>query len=515
MSSGPPAASLGPIADRVSEALARLERERVVERLWAHDHTLWSEDPTEISDRLGWLTVAEEMTAHVAHLEAFAAAAHADGIRDVVLLGMGGSSLAPEVLGGAYAGATRARLHVLDTTDPGEIAAVESRLEAAHTLFVVASKSGTTIETRSHLDYFWAKQPDGAHFVAITDPGSELETLARERAFRGVFANPPEIGGRYSALSYFGLVPAALLGIELAPVLGTAIEAQRACASKDLRSNPGAWLGAVLGAAAEAGRDKLTLVIADEVAELGGWIEQLVAESTGKGGRGILPVDGEPLGAPEVYGADRLFVAIGDVREAAALEALERAGHPVVRLPFEAVTQLGAEFFRWEFATAVAGHLLGIQPFDQPNVQQAKDATARILAGVEIDAGTPSLDEVLSTVQPGDYIAILAFAARTNETERALREAQRRLRDRYRVATTVGYGPRFLHSTGQLHKGGSNCGVFLAIESREDADVEIPGRPYTFGELKHAQALGDLDSLRALGRRVARVALADLDGVAR
>ena len=510
--------SLGPLDAPVSNAVAALAAGDVTGRLWGRDHTVWADDPTEISDRLGWLTVGEDMIEQVEDLEAFAASAAADGIAHVVLLGMGGSSLAPEVLATSLERPPgqpgQPELIVLDTTDPAEIAAVEARIDLARTLFVVASKSGTTLETLSHLAYFWERVPDGAHFVCITDPGTPLEATARERGFRRVFANPPEIGGRYSALSYFGLVPAALVGVDLAALLDSAVEMRHACDScVPAADNPGAWLGAALGAAAQAGRDKCTLVLPEGVAAFGGWVEQLIAESTGKRGTGILPVAGEPLGPPAVYGDDRLFVALYDPGEGdhEGLEALQRAGHPVVTLPFAGPAQLGGEFFRWEFATAVAGHVLGIHPFDQPNVQQAKDATARILDGAAVDAATPPLDELLASVGEGDYIALQAFLPRTEAHAAALQAARVRLRDRYRVATTVGFGPRFLHSTGQLHKGGAANGVFIQIAGEDRDDLAIPGAPYSFGQLKQAQALGDLDALRSLGRRVACATIEDLE----
>ena len=507
--------SLGPLEAPVAGAVESLAAGDVTGRLWNGDHTLWADDPSEISDRLGWLTVAEAMTARIEDLEALAASAAADGIAHVVLLGMGGSSLAPEVFATSFERASgRPELIVLDTTDPAEIAAVEAAVDLARTLFVVASKSGTTLETLSHLAYFWERVPDGAHFVCVTDPGTSLEATARERGFRAVFANPPEIGGRYSALSYFGLVPAALLGVDLVALLESAVAMQHACRScVPAADNPGAWLGAALGAAAGAGRDKCTLVLPEGVAAFGGWVEQLIAESSGKRGTGILPVTGEPLGPPEVYGDDRLFVALrgpdGGGHE--GLAALAHAGHPVVELPFAGPARLGGEFFRWEFGTAVAGHLLGIHPFDQPNVQQAKDATARILGGAAVDASTPPAGEVLASVGAGDYIALQAFLPRTEAHAAALQATRVRLRDRYRVATTVGFGPRFLHSTGQLHKGGPANGVFLQIAGDDPDDLPIPGAPYSFGQLKQAQALGDLDALRSLGRRVARVTIEDLE----
>jgi hypothetical protein len=426
-----------------------------------------------------------------------------DGFQHVVLLGMGGSSLAPEVIHATFgAAAGFPTLHVLDTTDPASIIALESSVDLGRTLFLVASKSGGTIETLSHFGYFHAKVPRGEQFVAITDPGSNLEALGREHGFRRVFLNPPDIGGRYSALSYFGLVPAALVGAPVHDLLDQATEMACACHScVPARENPGLWLGAVIGEAARAGRDKLTLVLPAAIGAFGTWVEQLVAESTGKEGRGILPVEGEPLGPQGAYGNDRLFVSIGD----------ELGLEPTVNLAFSSPLQLGAEFFRWEFATAVAGAVLGINPFDQPNVQEAKDATSRILAAGPVpDPGFDDLGALLNEVRPGDYVAITAYIQRDAKNEEALRRVRTRLRDQYGVATTVGFGPRFLHSTGQLHKGGPNTGVFIQVVSDEGADLEIPGKPYTFGTLKAAQALGDLESLRAHGRRVARVRLQTL-----
>ena len=328
---------------------------------------------------------------------------------------------------------------------------------------------------------------------------------------RRIFQNPAEIGGRYSALSYFGMVPAALIGVDLETLLDRADEMAHAChPAVAAADNPGAWLGAVMGEAALAGRDKVTLVLPPELATLGYWIEQLIAESTGKEGRGILPVEGEALSGPEAYGDDRVFISIGNHPK---LAALEEAGHPVVRLPYSDSHQLGAEFFRWEFATAVAGHILAINPFDQPNVQEAKDATAKILAGAKANETTDSLADVLAKVGPGDYIAITAYLPRNGGTIAALDRVRLRLRDRHNVATTVGFGPRFLHSTGQLHKGGANNGVFLQVVGESSVDLAIPGQAFTFGELKAAQALGDLASLKAHGRRVACVTMAELEAL--
>ncbi len=505
-------AGLGGLGPSVAAALDRFRGSRGVRRLWDGDHTLWKPDPTEISDRLGWLTVVDAIVEEAGELESFAAEVAGDGFRTAVLLGMGGSSLAAEVFNATFGTAPgMLDLVILDTTDPSTIKQTRDRLDLEHTLFIVASKSGSTLETLSQFRYFWGEVPNGANFIAITDPGSGLEALGEERGFRRVFLNQPDIGGRYSALSHFGLVPAALIGADLEGVLDRAqqmLAATHPCVP--IEENPGAWLGAVLGVAAQAGRDKLTLVLPPPIASFGYWVEQLIAESTGKEGVGIVPVEGETVGAPEYYGDDRLFVAIGDHPELAALEA---AGHPVVRFPYRDQLQLGSEFVRWEFATAVAGHILGIQPFDQPNVQAAKDATGKILAGEKVDPETPSVAEVLAQVGPGDYVAIQSYLSRSDDVEKRLRKARARLRDRYKVATTVGYGPRFLHSTGQLHKGGANNGVFLQVIDADSIDLAIPGQSYSFGELKTAQALGDLNSLRNSKRRVARVTLDQLEKV--
>ena len=490
----------------MSELLQEMDRERIVERIWRKDHTVWKDDPTEITDRLGWLTVPDLMHERIGELEAFADQAAADGFETAVLLGMGGSSLAPEVFVRTFGSANGAlELIVLDTTHPATIERVASELELDRTLFVVASKSGGTTETLSHFAFFWDRTPSGARFVAITDPGTPLESLAREHGFRAVFLNRADIGGRYSALSYFGLVPAALIGAPLHEVLDSA-EQMRTASEPTLPAGqiPGATLGAMIGESAKAGRDKLTLALPEEIASFGGWVEQLIAESTGKEDVGVVPVVGEPLGPPDAYGRDRIFVAIG---EHDGLDALEHVGHPVTRLRFEGPERIGGEFFRWEMATAIAGHVLGINPFDQPNVQEAKDATKAILAtGSVEDPGFDDLGVLLKQVNEGDYVAILAYLDRTSETEDAIERVRLVIRDRYRVATTTGFGPRFLHSTGQLHKGGPNSGVFIqVVDAGRSVDLPIPGQPFTFGTLIDAQALGDLRSLRGRGRRIARV----------
>ncbi len=503
--------------ERVTARLAAFERDDTVGRIWKRDHTVWRRDPTEITDRLGWLTVHDVMHERCPELASFAQACADDGLTHAVLAGMGGSSLAPEVLRDTFGVAPgRLELVVLDTTHPDQILAAEESLPLDRTLFLIASKSGTTTETLSHFAYFWDKVPDGSRFVAITDPGTPLEALAKENGFRATFLNPPDIGGRYSALSYFGLVPGALVGVDLDGLLDRAIEAAQACVPYvPPGDNPGAWLGAILGEAALAGRDKLTLVLDDSIRTFGYWVEQLIAESTGKEGKGIVPVEGEDLGPPEVYGDDRLFVAVGNEAVPERLSALEDAGHPVLRLPLDAAVQLGGEFFRWEFATAVAGAVLGINPFDQPNVQEAKDRTKQLLAsGAVPEPDRGDLDALLQQVRPGDYVAIQAYLPRNEETDWRLHAARMRIRDRWNVATTVGFGPRFLHSTGQLHKGGPNTGVFLQIVEPPQEDVPIPGQPYTFGTLLAAQAAGDLESLRAHGRRAARADLDELEAAA-
>jgi glucose-6-phosphate isomerase len=505
------------LEDRVGRRLAQFDRTDTIRRIWDKDFTVWRDDPTEITDRLGWLSVHEVMHDRLPEIDEFASNCADDGLTHAVLAGMGGSSLAPEVLGETFGVAPGTLdLVVLDTTHPDQILDVERGLPLDRTLFVIASKSGTTTETLAHFAYFWQKVPDGTRFVAITDPGSPLDRLASERGFRSTFLNPPDIGGRYSALSYFGLLPGALIGTDLDGLLHKAKDMAHACGSAvRQRDNPGAWLGATIGEAALAGRDKLTLVLDENVRTFGYWVEQLIAESTGKDGKGIVPVEGEELGEPDAYGPDRFFVGIGDESVEKALVHIRDAEQPVVHLWLEDPIELGREVFRWEFATAVAGAVLGINPFDQPNVQEAKDATRALLAQGDLpDPGHDDLGSLLDRVRPGDYLAIQAYLPRNQATERRLHEARMRLRDRLKVATTVGFGPRFLHSTGQLHKGGPNTGVFLQVVEPPSEDVPIPGQPYSFGKLIAAQALGDLQSLRAHGRRVARVGLADLEAEA-
>ena len=523
--------SLGALQPAVDSQLAALQKEEAGRRLWAKDSTLWSPDPSkreEIRDRLGWLSVAEKMLEHASEFRQLAL----DGrvYTDVVLLGMGGSSLGPDVLRNTFGAAKgHPKMHVLDTTDPSTILAMRRKIQLGKTLFVVASKSGETTETLSHFAYFWDQVQKsgkggkaGHQFAAITDPGTSLEKLAQEHGFRWIFRNPPDIGGRYSVLSYFGLVPGALMGVNVTELLERATEMASSCAdSVPAETNPGVWLGAVMGRLALQGRNKLTLICSPKVATFGYWVEQLLAESTGKQGKGIVPVEGEPLGRPPVYGADRLFVYIRMDADAPnrAVTALEKAGQPVVTLTLRDTLDLGGEFLRWEVATAIAGSILGIDPFDQPNVQESKDNTKRVLAQFKKAGKLPTAEStpaarartgvkgLIARAKPSAYFAIMAYTARTATSEAAIAAIRTAVRDSTHIATTAGYGPRFLHSTGQLHKGGPKTGLFLQIVQKDAQDVPIPGQPFSFSILKQAQSLGDLKSLSSRRLPVLRVTL--------
>ena len=546
----------------VEAAVSDLQQRDVVGRIWRKDHTVWKPEPSEIANRLGWLAVTDVMCDQAPALEAFANEIKDAGFRHVVVLGMGGSSLGPEVLRQAFlhpehrawsSGKPRLQvdnsadqgkksadsypeLIVLDSIVPAWIHAVTEAIDPARTVFLVSSKSGSTIEPLSFYAHFRSlvekelgKEGAGGNFVAITDPGTPLEKQAQEEGFRRVFLNPPDIGGRYSVLSYFGLVPAVLMGVDITALLDRADCMREGCNScVPAHDNPGAWLGAVMGVlASKGGRNKLTLVTSPSISSFGLWVEQLIAESTGKEGTGIVPMAGEPLAAPEYYGNDRLFVYLrleGDDNTAtdATMEQIISSGQPVVRLEMRDRYDLGAEFFRWEFATAVAGSLLGIHPFDQPDVQRAKDMTDLVLQEYQRSGRLPQAEDqyspsagsgralkgLLSNVRPGNYMAIMAYLRQTPELDRVLSDLRRRITERYHIATTFGYGPRFLHSTGQLHKGGPDTGLFLQlVADLSDQDLPIPGEPNTFGVLADAQALGDLQALQALGRRVVRVHL--------
>lgn len=542
-----PKFSLGPRDATFRARLARFAAERFGSRLVAHDDALWGDDPAHrkvAANRLGWLDTPASLAGAPADLEAFAADVAGEGFTHAVLLGMGGSSLAPEVLRhtlGARAG--RLELTVLDNTSPAAVRAVSATHDPKTTLFVVASKSGGTIEVVSFEKHFWEwvtaarGATAGQAFVAITDPGTSLEQLARTRGYRRTFTNPADIGGRYSALSYFGLVPAALIGADVAALLASA-RPEHAALAGDPAASGGLALGAALGELALAGRDKLTLVLPATLASFGAWVEQLVAESTGKSGKGIVPVDGEALAAPAAYGADRVFVAPGahDAATSAALDALAAAGHPVIRWD-AGPADLGGEFLRWEVATAAASAVLGVDPFDEPNVSEAKAATqavlARALADGRFPESTPAstagplrayapaalagslgttpadwLAAIARTVQPGDYVALLAYLAPSPARVASLQALRGALRARTRAATTLGIGPRFLHSTGQLHKGGANNGVFVQFTC-DEGDAPIPGEPYGFATLRASQAAGDYEVLEKRGRRVLRVHLGE------
>jgi glucose-6-phosphate isomerase/transaldolase/glucose-6-phosphate isomerase len=512
----------------VAAALEGLDRAGAAERLWARDASLWSADAggrAAIRARLGWLGAPEAAREQLPDLLAFAEGVRRDRIADVVLLGMGGSSLAAEVLAGAFGPATGSpTLSVLDTTDPGAIRQLLGRLKLRETLFLVSSKSGTTVEMLTLYRVFRAeleRETDrpGAHFVAITDPGTPLERLAREGGFRRVFLNDPDIGGRFSALSLFGLVPGALAGVDIGRLLDRARGMAEECRVGRAAENPGLRLGATLGALAAEGRDKLTLVVSEPVQQLGAWLEQLLTESTGKHGRGIVVVHGEPLGTPAAYGADRVFAAItlaGDESLEPRLAALQAAGVPVIRFRLSDRLDLGREFFRWEVATAIAGMLLGVNPFDEPNVSEAKAATNAALARFKETGQLPewpvdSVEEaagILARARPGDYVALLAYTTPDPRVTAALQTLRTLVRDRTRLATTIGYGPRYLHSTGQLHKGGPPTPILFLFLGEDAEDLPIPGEKYGFATLKTAQALGDMTTLRAAHRRALWLPLA-------
>ncbi len=523
---------LGRYQGDVTALLDRMARERVIERIWEHDHTVWQPTPTEITNRLAWLHLPETMQAQIAEIEAFTTEVLKDGYTQTLLMGMGGSSLAPELFSLTFDRPEKPGLAlcVLDSTHPDAVRAAEQQLDLRRALFVVSTKSGGTVETNSFFKYFYNRVLDivgpdevGRHFIAITDPGSGLEKLASQYAFRKTFLADPNVGGRFSAFSAFGLIPAALVGIDLHKLLQSGVEAANACRTASPAENPGAALGAVLGALAQTGRNKLTLALSPEVASLGDWIEQLVAESTGKQGNGILPVVGEPLSGPEAYGADRVFVQValaGDTRFAGPLAALAAAGHPVVRLEMSDRYALGEQFVVWEFATAVAGYVLAINPFDQPNVEAAKvlareavkayEATGRLPVVEPAPLSAAALRDFLAAARPGDYLALQAYVQPTAAVTEALQALRLQLHAETKLATTVGYGPRFLHSTGQLHKGDDGSGLFIQFVSDVAQDASIPdqaGQPaaaLSFGTLVRAQANGDRGALLGEDRRVIR-----------
>ena len=558
------------LATAVAAALDRAGAERWSERLHERDTSLWSSDPVvqeKIANRLGWLDLPVDFADMIPALEAFGETTRDAGFTTAIVAGMGGSSLAPEVIASAFGDIEDwLAIRILDSTDPAAVAAAWDGLDPLATLVIVGSKSGTTTETLAFQADAWRRVHDalrahgarlespGEFMVAVTDPGKSLAAIPHQDDMRGVFLNPESVGGRYSALSYVGLLPASLAGVDLDPFMTSAVGMHARCMAGDPTGNPGVALGAVLGALATAGRDKLTLVVDPAIGSLGAWLEQLIAESTGKLGTGIVPVDREPLGAVDGYRPDRVFVRIaldGAAPPAPApdgtpvdahLEALAAAGHPVLRFTLGDPIDLAAEFLRWEVATAVAGIILGVNPFDEPNVTESKENTKRVLEllerhgafpreeplavgdGFALHGDTPlrlsagdgtvvgELRRHLERVRPGGYLAIGAFVAPTAARADAIDRLRARLRDATGGATTGGFGPRYLHSTGQLHKGGPATGWFLQLTSDHPADLPVPGRHYTFGQLIDAQARGDMEALEAHDLPVLRVHLgADVD----
>ncbi len=544
----------GDLAAAVRASLQEWRTQGNVRRLWDGDPSLWT--GTDEGRWLGWLRIADQQRAGLPRFREIAADARGAGFAHALLLGMGGSSLGPEAMRTTFGRITgHPELHVLDSTDPAQIRDCESRIDPARTLFIVSSKSGSTLEPNIFKQYFFARArravgpaEAGRRFVAITDPGSSLQRAAESDGYRRVFFGLPEIGGRYSVLSDFGLVPAAIMGLDVARLLDGATRMARACGpSVPPEDNPGVVLGTILGVLGRHGRDKVTVVASPALSEFGAWLEQLLAESTGKEGRGLIPVDREELGPPSACGDDRLFAyvrleAAPDAAQDAAVAALERAGQPVVRLPVADLYDLGGEFFRWELATAVAGALLGVNPFDQPDVEDSKVKTRRLTeefektgslprvepflreGGVALFAdernardllaaagGDRTIDGILRVhlgrIEAGDYFALLAYVAMSPAHDRELQAMRHAVRDARRVATCLGYGPRFLHSTGQAYKGGPNSGVFLQVTCEDAADLPVPGRAYTFGVVKAAQARGDLEVLAERRRRALRVHL--------
>src|SRR4051812_12484032 len=502
-------------ADAVSARLRKALDDDVVGRIWRKDGTLWAPEGTpEVTNRLGWLDIADREREQLDAYRAFAEGLRAEGYRDAVVLGMGGSSLAPEVFRQSYGkldpGLT---LHVLDSTHPHQVREILNSIDLDRALMIVSSKSGGTIEPMSMFKAFHARQGDGSHFVAVTDPGSSLEELAGNNGFRQVFHGDPDIGGRYSALSRFGLVPGAAAGISVRAILESAIGAAEECRSE--QGNAGLWLGCALGELARQGRDKLTFVADAPLTSYGIWAEQLWAESTGKLGTGVLPIADEPLLAPDQYGDDRVFlhIAVDDADNARKLAALKDAGHPVITIRALGPNDLGRIFFLSEFAVAVAGWVLEINPFDQPNVQEAKDNTNRVLSEGSQGLEEGSLSELTEGLEPPSYFAIMGYLPYSAETEAAVARLRQAIIERHHVATTWGYGPRFLHSTGQFHKGGPKVGRFLQLIDEPAEDLEIPGEPYTFATLIRAQADGDLQTLRNHGRPAVRVGVGDIDAI--
>lgn len=535
----------------VDQAIADWQAQNKLARFWQRDASLWTGEDEE--KWMGWIDIVERQKADLADFATLAADIETAGFKAALLLGMGGSSLCPEVLSLTFGRQPDSpELHILDSTDPAQVKAVRDRLNLEETLIIVSSKSGSTLEPNILKQYFFQQMQDavgadnaGSHFIAVTDPGSKMEQVAKADLFRYIFYGDPAIGGRYSALSNFGVAAAAVAGLHVGKLLDEAAKAVEA-AHQPIAQNPALELGLVLGCAHNAGRDKITLFTSPEIHDLGAWLEQLIAESTGKKGKGITPVDREAIGPPEVYGHDRVFAYIRyattkDASQDAAVSALEAAGHPVIRIEISDLYEIFSQFFSWEVATAVAGSVMGINPFNQPDVEAAKVETRSLTSAYEqtgklperlpfltdqgialyatsdyaarlaASAASPTLVDMLrahlGTLEPGDYFATLAFIQMTPEHEAAIQSFRHKVRDQGKVATCLGFGPRFLHSTGQDYKGGPNTGVFLQITADHPIDVDIPGQKYSFGVVINAQAAGDLAVLEARGRRALRVHL--------
>ena len=546
------------LAAAVKAAIGDWQSGSKMQRLWQRDAALWTGD--DEASWLGWLDITEEQIAHPVELRNLAKEVWSAGFKDILLLGMGGSSLCPEVLRmtfGKIAGYPD--LHVLDSTDPAQVKTFENKIDIAKALFIVSSKSGSTLEPNIFKQYFFERTKQavgadkaGSHFIAITDPSSKMQQVAEADRFRHIFFGRPSIGGRYSALSHFGMVPAAVVGIDTKKFLDRTQEMVQACGpSAPVEENPGAVLGIILGTAARSGRDKVTIITSPDISDLGAWLEQLLAESTGKVGKGIIPVDREELAAPQVYGNDRVFVYIHtnhatDVRQDAKVRALEEAGHAVLRISMADTYDLGAEFFCWEIATAVAGSIIGINAFNQPDVEASKIATRNLTSEYEKTGSLPAekpiveddgiklftdaknaadlaraaggdkslagyLKAHLGRIGTGDYFAVLGFIQMNAEHEATLQAIRHAVRNKKHVATCLGFGPRFLHSTGQAYKGGPNSGVFLQVTCDDALELPVPQQKYTFGVVKAAQARGDFQVLTERGRRALRVHLHDVD----
>ena len=540
----------GQLESDVKASLADWTKAGKVHRLWDGDPLLWSGE--DENKWLGWLHITEQQIAGIENLKAIAADVKKSAFKDALLLGMGGSSLCPEVLRmtfgklGGYP-----NLHVLDSTDPGQIKCIEGKVDLSSTICIVSSKSGSTLEPNIYKQYFFERvkakvgeKEVGNRFIAITDPGSKMQKVAEKDKFRKIFMGVPSIGGRYSALSNFGMVPGAIMGLDIAKFLKSTEEMVEACgAATDASENPGVMLGTILGVAANQGRDKLTIVTSPGIFDLGAWLEQLIAESTGKSGKGIIPVDREALADPKLYGDDRVFAYLRlqsdpDKKQSAAVDALAKAGHPVVRIVLPDTYTLGQEFFRWEIATAVAGAIIGINAFNQPDVEASKIETRKLTSEYETSGKLPPefpfftddnvklyadpkntaalkggvnlaghLKKHLDRIGAGDYFGLLGYITMSDENEKLLQTVRLAVRDKKKVATVLGFGPRFLHSTGQAYKGGPNKGVFLQITADDAADLRVPQQTYTFGVVKAAQARGDFSVLAERGRRALRVHL--------